>query len=294
MLKLRKGHQRHQQVQYFWGAVIAAGASLLKGQLDKNAASTNIGRQHDVAMQDRQFAQDERFIEYRVEDAKRAGIHPLFALGGGAGGGYSIGGSQAPSGSHIGTGIETAGREIARGIRGSEAKKRQAANDTVQGALMAAQIRNLNARSSLTETENMAANSAMKTAEQDVWSTGVGRGDSLGLSGDQARTFPVDTKRGRELQARPLTQTSRASNPLVQELVGPDGYRYSILTDDAGDEIKQLHLAWKLMERGAKKIWVGRKLQEKLHAYKRRTFKTKRSKRTLGGFRGRANTWRNR
>lgn len=65
------------------GALISAGTSLLGGLLgkssadkDRKAAEANAARQE--ALQ-REFAQSG--IQWKVEDAKKAGIHPLYALG---------------------------------------------------------------------------------------------------------------------------------------------------------------------------------------------------------------------
>lgn len=59
-----------------FGAVIGAGASLIGGLLGRR--STKKANDQNIAMQ-REFAQNS--IRWRVEDAKRAGIHPAFALG---------------------------------------------------------------------------------------------------------------------------------------------------------------------------------------------------------------------
>lgn len=65
-----------------WGAVISAGAGLLGGAINRQ---TSTGRDDAAeafnwnAQLQREFAQNG--IRWRVEDAKAAGVHPLFALG---------------------------------------------------------------------------------------------------------------------------------------------------------------------------------------------------------------------
>lgn len=71
-----------------WPAIIGAGASLLGNALGAITSSGNAGASNAAANQNmwqqyqfqREFA--ENGIRWKVEDAKRAGIHPLFALGG--------------------------------------------------------------------------------------------------------------------------------------------------------------------------------------------------------------------
>ena len=88
-------------------SLIGAGASLLGGMFgrksNKKAAAQQYAQQVEASRLDyersKEFAQ--KGVQWRVEDAKKAGLHPLFALGG-AGASYS--GSafipgQAPSGS---------------------------------------------------------------------------------------------------------------------------------------------------------------------------------------------------
>lgn len=58
------------------GAAIAAGASYLQGQ--KNRSAQNQANRDNAALQ-REFAQ--MGIQWRVKDAQKAGIHPLYALG---------------------------------------------------------------------------------------------------------------------------------------------------------------------------------------------------------------------
>lgn len=71
-----------------WPAIIGAGASIAGSGLgalvsSSNAAAANAAQERNMWQQyqfQREFA--ENGIRWKVEDAKRAGIHPLFALGG--------------------------------------------------------------------------------------------------------------------------------------------------------------------------------------------------------------------
>lgn len=66
-----------------WPAVIAAGAKLVGGILGERSADKR--NSENIAFGERQLAAQEQFakegVRWRVEDAKAAGIHPLYALG---------------------------------------------------------------------------------------------------------------------------------------------------------------------------------------------------------------------
>lgn len=88
------------------GAIIGAGASLLGGILGQNKqekmAKQNIQLQKDFAQQG---------IRWKVEDAKAAGIHPLYALGA-----NTTSFSPVSIGSDLATGVQNAGQDLSRAI----------------------------------------------------------------------------------------------------------------------------------------------------------------------------------
>lgn len=114
-------------------AIIGAGASILGGVLSdrsnrKVAESTNeqareISEQQ-IALQ-REFAQSG--IRWRVEDARAAGLHPLFALGGNAAS-YSPQAMQlmTPDQSGLGRGLAEAGQSVSRSIQAQQTQAQRA------------------------------------------------------------------------------------------------------------------------------------------------------------------------
>ena len=66
-----------------WGTVISAGSNLIGGYLQNRSNerinSQNLGFSYEQLAQQREFAQ--QGIRWRVEDAQKAGIHPLYAMG---------------------------------------------------------------------------------------------------------------------------------------------------------------------------------------------------------------------
>lgn len=88
-----------------WGAAIAAGAQLIGGRRDNMEAEE---ARFVEANRQREFAQNS--IIWRVQDAKQAGVHPLFALGA-SGASYTPSAIQVPS-----SGIAEAGQTIGRAM----------------------------------------------------------------------------------------------------------------------------------------------------------------------------------
>ena len=83
------------------GAALAAGSSILGGILGANSAAQQVKYQ-------REFAQNG--IQWRVADAQKAGIHPLYALGA-----NTISYSPVATGD-LGNGIAQAGQDLGRAI----------------------------------------------------------------------------------------------------------------------------------------------------------------------------------
>lgn len=109
-----------------WGAVLSAGTSLLGGYL-ANRSRENVAE--ESAQLQREFAQNG--ISWKVADAKRAGIHPLYAMG-------NQGIAFQPSmwsGDGIADGLAAAGQDIGRAIDST-----RTSDDKVQARLNALMV----------------------------------------------------------------------------------------------------------------------------------------------------------
>lgn len=99
------------------GSLISAGSDLLGGLLGKKSADKGLSAQNELFARNvelqREFAQNG--IRWRVEDAKRAGVHPLFALGG-SGASYTPQAMSLDYGNSIGDALSSAGQNIGRAV----------------------------------------------------------------------------------------------------------------------------------------------------------------------------------
>ena len=120
------------------GNLVAAGASLGSALLSKNASekandNAKAIAERNIALQ-KEFAQSG--IQWKVEDAKKAGIHPLYALGANTHSFSPVSvGSSVPSFD----GIAQAGQNIGRAIDATRDKPAQQAAQ-LQSAYAAAQV----------------------------------------------------------------------------------------------------------------------------------------------------------
>lgn len=113
------------------GEMISGGASLIGAGVNYLTAKQNRDKQSDIAQaniaQQREFAQ--HGVRWKVEDAKRAGIHPLFALGASTNS-FSPVSVGSGSDSSVGDAIASAGQNIGRaaqaGMTQGERQKSQA------------------------------------------------------------------------------------------------------------------------------------------------------------------------
>lgn len=107
-----------------WGSLVSAGANLLGGLLGRSDAKdareqSNALAEKNIALQ-REFAQSG--IQWRVEDAKKAGIHPIYALGG-SGASFSPVSANFTADTSLPNAMAAAGQDIGRAINATRTEK---------------------------------------------------------------------------------------------------------------------------------------------------------------------------
>lgn len=118
-----------------WGNVISAGATLIGGLLgkdssDKAAEMAAAARREDIALQ-KEFAQNG--IQWKVADAKAAGIHPLYGLGASTPT-FSPVSANFTGDTSLPNALATAGQDIGRAVNAtrSASQRNTAFDDTVR------------------------------------------------------------------------------------------------------------------------------------------------------------------
>lgn len=119
------------------GALIGAGASLLGGLLNKNSQDKqNQAAAQHAAQQEalqREFAQNS--IQWKVADAEKAGIHPLYAIGA-QGSSYTPSTFVGGADSSLGSAVASSGQDISRALQATRTTdERQSAFDKTVQAL---------------------------------------------------------------------------------------------------------------------------------------------------------------
>lgn len=121
------------------GSIIGAGASLIGGAMSSNAQKkanqANIAAQ-EAANQKNYEAQKEfaqQGLRWKVEDAKAAGIHPLYAVGAPAQSfSASFAAPQIGADTSMGNAMASAGQDIGRAVSATLTPTERAYNQTVQ------------------------------------------------------------------------------------------------------------------------------------------------------------------
>lgn len=221
------------------GSVVSAVGSIAGGILGANSAQNVAGMNYEAQ---KEFAQNG--IRWKVEDAKRAGIHPLYALGastqgyspsGGYTGDYGISDAAA----HFGQGYERA--QQAKMMK--EERDKQDVRDAIQD--MAA-LEDLNQKRRLNDAQIRLANSEIfrnfALSTNALRKTGLPPAMPGGLGGviaGQGNSYAT----GQTTPEISSVVTSEKGTPSVQAGSPPDvrfyrtlsGGRAPLPTEDAGD-----------------------------------------------------------
>lgn len=119
-----------------WGSLVSAGASLAGGLINRDASrrATNMTRDNLNAQMQMQKDFAKSGIRWRVEDAKKAGIHPIYALGANTPQ-YTPSSATFAADSSLGNAFAAAGQDIGRAINSTRtaSERQDAFTTTMQG-----------------------------------------------------------------------------------------------------------------------------------------------------------------
>lgn len=146
------------------GPIISAGASLLGGLLGRSdakdaRAQANAHALRQEALQ-REFAQNG--IQWKVEDAKKAGIHPIYALGGG-GASFSPVSQAFTADTALPNALASAGQDIGRAVHKTQTAEGRMSQ--LSSAASALQLEGMKLDNDLKKTE-IASKTARLRADQ--------------------------------------------------------------------------------------------------------------------------------
>lgn len=211
-----------------WPAIIGAGAALIGGAMSdrsnrKVAESTN-DRSEAIAAQNnalqREFAQSG--IRWRVEDAKAAGLHPLFALGANT---PTFSPSAvsliSPDQSGLGRGLAEAGQHVSRSIQAQQTVAQRQA-EGLQLQLLHAQVAKEHALASYYDSE------AARARQGALQSSPMPEGDVT--LGKLTKTVPDEV-----VASRPgYPEQTAGTHPALMEVNLPGGQKMLVLRSDEG------------------------------------------------------------
>lgn len=188
-----------------WGAAIGAAGNILGGLIG------NSGKKKEIAMQ-REFAQ--KGIQWKVDDAKAAGIHPLYALGAQTHSFQPVG-----LGEPLGQGLANAGQEMGRAISATQ----PAAERAYTAKLQALQLQRGELENQLLASQLARVNSPAQVGpplpslapQENAWLV-----DGQAQSGPptpQRFTGPSNHQTGDLLETQPMERTASDPAALHQE-----------------------------------------------------------------------------
>ncbi len=239
-----------------WVVPAILGASALAGALTGRSDRRRATEQFDAQM--------DQTIQRRVVDAKKAGIHPLFALGANAGASptvYAGGGGSSQ--------IADVGRTAVAAYGAYSTAKKAPAALAAQAALAAAQIGSLNASATRDESAALLNNANVARITQNAMSTGLDGLDSP----TQTTEGIIERNAARVTESFPGQPGVEAGvRPGTIAVRTPDGGKITILSPELGlDEIAQVDYVWqRAKQRGGDAVDAVRRYIQKLYKSSRK------------------------
>jgi len=222
-------------------AGIGAGASLLGGKQSNDASKKMLRMQMNES------------IQRRVKDARKAGVHPLFALG------ASVGAS--PTSGMGDSGITAAGDAIASGLKGYSRAKASERQTRINDAVAKAQVGSANASAARDIAEAQLLDSERKRTEIDMYSRGRDAYNPSRMESYMVGPQPGNPELGPHTVVPVEQQAQQKTNPNVQAGIGPawverydiGGYTIKVPQEDLNlDFVANLSGGWQMLQNRVK------------------------------------------
>lgn len=183
-----------------WGELISAGSKLLGGLLGKSQADKQAALQ-------KQFAKNA--IQWKVADAKAAGVSPLYALGA-----NTVSYSPNLVGDNLASGLSEMGQDIGRAVSSVSTQPERVAAEKLSGLqLERAGLENDLLRTQIAGAQKALVRAQVGPAMPDINSTG-NPGDPLYIGGHVIKTDPK-TSSGQTFENRYGDAADWITGPVV-------------------------------------------------------------------------------
>lgn len=178
------------------GPAIAAGASLLGGWLGKESQEKQ--QQQNQALQ-KEFAQSS--IQWKVADAKKAGIHPLYALGS-----PSISPAVSVQNDPMAAGIANAGQDISRAMLATGSQETR----QVSGAMQTLALERASLQNEVLKTQLVSMRARMAQGGQTGPAMPVNEVDPFAIGQSKVEDRPPIMMGGERVRTDPGTSPAKA------------------------------------------------------------------------------------
>ena len=195
----------------FAGSLVGAGSSLAGGMI--NAATSKSIAREQMAMQ-KEFAQNG--IQWKVEDAKKAGLHPLYAIG-------ASGATYTPvsqDSSAMGNAVADAGAYLGKAIDGAtdKATREALAQENLEYARQQRELASMKSGAEIMNLELQNRRLVLDNEYQQM----LNAQKAAGVSGNPPRPISVSTPMGEFTVNNPAqrSHTSKGSGNSASSLAG--------------------------------------------------------------------------
>lgn len=180
------------------GSIITGGMGLLGGFLNRNSAEKQAEANMAFAREQFEFQKSmaQNAVSWKVDDAKRAGIHPLYALGAPTISPSAVSVGDSGNTSHVGDAVSSMGQDIGRAVQATQTEKER--EDGYAKTVKALTVQKLGLENDILASKAAVARSAANPPAQpfdpaNVPTDKVEGRPPLAVGGNEWKTYPGAT-----------------------------------------------------------------------------------------------------